>query len=428
MKKIALCSILLISSIMAHSQANWTTKAPFPGTARHHPITFSLLDYGYVLAGVAGAQAGVGQDSYVKDFYRYDPINDSWTKLADFPGAARGFSYAVTNNGKAYVGFGISSTNQYLNDLWEYDPITNSWKQLASCTCDARFHPAFVSTNNGKLFVGAGGSATGNRKDWYEYNIASNTWIKQPDLPGETRHHPYYFGIGTDAYVGFGHGSVFVPGFRMTSTNIYKDFYKFNTLDNTWTKLNDFPGEGRVAGGQFDNGKYGYIISGENEQHQNFANGDFYQYLVDTDSWVKQKSHPGNGSRWATGTFVIDDVIYLVGGEDASGLRLNQMLAYDLSTIEEEEEEIDINVGVESFVNGTKIQLFPNPATDVLTVRIDSDDETSISLFDLKGKLVLDQTVTNSETSISVSHLDPGMYIVQIENEGVLTRERIIKQ
>ena len=47
---------------------------------------------------------------------------------------------------------------------------------------------------------------------------------------------------------------------------------------------------------------------------------------------------------------------------------------------------------------------------------------------DLKGKLVLDQTVTNSETSISVSHLDPGMYIVQIENEGVLTRERIIKQ
>ena len=76
---------------MAHSQANWTTKAPFPGTARHHPITFSLLDYGYVLAGVAGAQAGVGQDSYVKDFYRYDPINDSWTKLADFPGAARGF-------------------------------------------------------------------------------------------------------------------------------------------------------------------------------------------------------------------------------------------------------------------------------------------------------------------------------------------------
>ena len=58
-----------------------------------------------------------------------------------------------------------------------------------------------------------------------------------------------------------------------------------------------------------------------------------------------------------------------------------------------------------------------------------NDREGRISFSnDLKGKLVLDQTVTNSETSISVSHLDPGMYIVQIENEGVLTRERIIKQ
>ncbi|MFT6442447.1 MAG: N-acetylneuraminic acid mutarotase [Salibacteraceae bacterium] len=426
MKNLHISFIFLLSCLLAIGQSNWKTKAPFPGVARHHPIAFSLIGNGYVLAGTAGAQAG-GADTYVKDFYRYDPISNTWTKMADFPGVARSFSYAVTNDGKAYVGFGISSTNQYLNDLWEYDPIANTWKQLASCSCVGRFHPAFVSTANGKLFVGAGGSATGNRKDWYEYNISSNSWLKHPDLPGDTRHHPYFFGIGTDAYVGMGHGTTFVPGFRLTSTNIYNDFYKFNTVNNSWTKLSDFPGEGRVAGSQFNNGKYGYIISGENEQHQNFDSGYFYQYTPDLDSWIKQESHPGNGSRWATGTFVVDNMVYLVGGEDASGLRLNEMLSFDLSTIEEEETDPNLNVGVESLFGESNFQMFPNPASDVLNFQIDSDSETSVCLFDLNGKLITKQTISKSESTISLVELDPGIYIVQIDNEGVIVRERLIK-
>ena len=90
MKNLYLSSILVLSSLLAIGQFNWKTKASFPGAARHHPITFALDGNGYVLAGVT--------TTMVKDFYRYDPLSDSWTKMADFPGPARGFAYAVTNN------------------------------------------------------------------------------------------------------------------------------------------------------------------------------------------------------------------------------------------------------------------------------------------------------------------------------------------
>ena len=71
--------------------------------------------------------------------------------------------------------------------------------------------------------------------------------------------------------------------------------------------------------------------------------------------------------------------------------------------------------------------MFPNPATDVLYFQIDSDSETSVCLFDLNGKLIIKQTISKSESTISLVELEPGMYVVQIDNEGVIVRERLIK-
>ena len=43
------------------------------------------------------------------------------------------------------------------------------------------------------------------------------------------------------AYVGFGHGNN-VNG----ELNIFNDFFMWNSESESWTQLNDFPGEGRV--------------------------------------------------------------------------------------------------------------------------------------------------------------------------------------
>lgn len=288
---IALCTFASTSSAL-----DWEAAANFPGLGRHHPITFAIDGYGYLATGSTTAGSSVSDD-----FFRYDPVANSWEVLPDFPGTDRSYGYGGAFGGKGYLGFGAIGAT-YLNDLWEYDPQTLAWTQLASLPGVGRTHPAFVVTDAGKIFVGMGGGVAGNLRDWWEYDIAGNSWTQKADLPGAQRHHPYYFNIGNIPYAGFGHGA-----------GIFKDIYRFDPVSGLWTRMTDFPSEGRVAGTQFSwNGK-GYVASGEGTDHNQFPTGEFWEYDPTLDSWSALTPHPGE-SRWAPGTFMIDNTVYLMGG------------------------------------------------------------------------------------------------------------------
>lgn len=288
----------------------WYQKNDFMGNIRHHPVTFAIDGIGY---------AGVGNEGSVtyEDFYKYDPQSDRWTKLNNFGGGTRGYAYGVAYNGKAYVGFG-SREKKVFNDLWEYSPTTDSWKELTPCPCEPRTHPAMVAVN-GKVYVGTGGGITDNLKDWWEYDTASNRWTQKADLPGPARHHPFYFAINGMAYVGFGHGTEVVNG-----QIIYQDFYQYNPQTEKWKRMNDFPEMGRVAGTQFDYNGYGYILSGHGTNHKSMQTGEFWEYNPQTDNWKSLNPHKGK-SRWAPGSFVINDKVYLTCGQSSVGENLRDI-------------------------------------------------------------------------------------------------------
>jgi hypothetical protein len=69
------------------------------------------------------------------------------------------------------------------------------------------------------------------------------------------------------------------------------------------------------------------------------------------------------------------------------------------------------------------MSLYPNPATDQLTVNTTLVDGQSctIVITDLQGKVVVSQNVTVSgQMVIDISNLDNGMYFVQMVVDGVL--------
>lgn len=302
--KIAVAVFFVMASCKERQPAaeQWQEKGDFMGKIRHHPVTFSIDGTGY---------AGLGDaESTYDDFYKYNPLSDSWTKLNSFGGGPRGYAYGVVYNGKGYVSFGTKGS-KYFNDLWEYNPITDSWKELKPCTCEARGHPAMVVVN-GRIYIGMGNNVA-NLKDWWEYNIVNNSWSKKADLPGPARHHPFYFTIDGKAYVGLGHGNKLVD-----SKSIYQDFYQFDPETGQWKRMNDFPGMGRVAGTQFDYNGYGYILSGQGTNHYNLVTGEFWQYNPKTDKWVAFASHKGSG-RWAPGSFIIDNKVYFTCGTSDLG-------------------------------------------------------------------------------------------------------------
>jgi N-acetylneuraminic acid mutarotase len=386
----ALC--ILIAG-QAYGQ-EWEQRASLPGVARHHPVTFSLDGKGYVVTG--GSATG-----RLRDFYQYDPVTDDWTQLRDFPGGSRSFAYGTTYNGKAYMGFGTQSQgNNFngLNDWWSYDPDTNIWEPLADCRCTGRAHPAMVAVD-GKIFVGMGNDGFGaDLNDWWEYDIATDDWSQKPDLPGSIRHHPYYFAIDGYAYVGFGHHSV----------DIFNDMYRYDPATEEWDRMADLPAEGRVAGTQFSYGGHGYLLSGDGDDHSFMDTGEFWQYDPVTDSWTDLPPHPGI-SRWAPGSFLIDNVVYFVAGE-TTGLE-RDMWAYELplmvNTTEATKSEVSIS---------------PNPATDV--VAIDRADlVTSIAIHAIDGRQVMH--IDNVSSTIDISDLEPGQYAVIITESDKTTTTRL---
>ena len=296
---------------------NWEQVANFPADGRHHPITFSNDDYGFVVSG-----------SYLNDVYKYDKLNDLWIQLQDFPAVGRGYSYGVTNGNKAYMGLGSTNSGIYPNDWWEYDMDNDSWIQKSSFPGNGRNHPAMIVVGN-KIYMGCGSNDNGNLNDWWEYDIINDSWIQKTDLPANERHHPFYFGIGDYAYVGFGHGSSPGPGSNPSSSSyIYNDFYRYDPTNDNWLQLSNFPSEARVAGTQFSYGGKGYVLSGDGDDHGPLDDGEFWEYNPLTDNWSQLVSHPGDAI-WAPGNFVIGcDVYFLLGQNNNSFIPTTPLSVY----------------------------------------------------------------------------------------------------
>lgn len=286
------CLFFLLSWVT--SAQEWKPTSSPSNFLTDHSFGFSIEGKGYL---VAGTQEFVG---YTNAFWQYDPTTDVWTMLDTFPGPGRGYSIGDVWDGKAYMGFGTTST-QLLNDLWVFDADSMKWTALESCPCEPRQHPAMIALN-GKIFVGLGNGNSGNTNDWWEYDIATDTWAQKPDFPGARRHHPYQFASGNYVYTGFGHGAA-----------IYNDWYRYDPALETWEQMADLPGEGRVAGTQFSHNGKGYALSGDGDDHLSMEEGEFWEYDPAFNEWTQLPPHPGK-SRWAPASFIIDGAVYLFNG------------------------------------------------------------------------------------------------------------------
>ncbi len=81
-------------------------------------------------------------------------------------------------------------------------------------------------------------------------------------------------------------------------------------------------------------------------------------------------------------------------------------------------------------VRENQIQIYPNPSNS--EVRINAGDETvqSITLYDMRGARVGQQTVLNAEPSFDISSLPAGTYVVEIQfvGKGEVVRKKIVVQ
>jgi subtilisin-like proprotein convertase family protein len=74
-------------------------------------------------------------------------------------------------------------------------------------------------------------------------------------------------------------------------------------------------------------------------------------------------------------------------------------------------------LAIESF-DDSDVIMYPNPATDLLSIQFDDTSELKVTLFDLLGRKLLSNVLDRNNRKIDVSTLASGTYIVQMQNEN----------
>ena len=278
------CLLFFTSCLFAQGWQMLDGTTPF---LTHHSYGFGYEGKAYVIQGNFG-----------NPLWLYDPADNSWEEIGDFPGPRRGFAVGDYWDGKYYYGFG-NGQNGALNDLWVFDPTDESFTELPACPCPGRAHPAFIAHND-KIMMGTGSSDNGDLSDWWEYDMITQEWTQKQDIPGGRRHHPFFFAAGNSVFLGGGHRD---------------SWFEYNLDTEELTPIDNTP-QGRVAGTQFNWGGKGFLLAGDDASHDHVPDNEtFMAYNPGTMEWEFFPPLP-QGSRWANSSFIIDDILYHFDGED----------------------------------------------------------------------------------------------------------------
>lgn len=145
--------------------------------------------------------------------------------------------------------------------------------------------------------------------------LLGQVWTQLPDFPGIERDDASSFAIGTDIYVGTGMDA----GFQLTS-----DWYRYNTLSNTWDPVAALPAAGRQYASTFVLDGNGYLFGGI---VAGTATNELWRFDPTGGAWEARASNAD--SAFASTAFSLDGAGHVVSGNLASGLPSNFHWVYD---------------------------------------------------------------------------------------------------
>jgi N-acetylneuraminic acid mutarotase len=217
--------------LFAYNPSNdtWSPKASITGVSDFLGSAFAIGTKGYFRSGDPDEMKGH------KAFWEYDSEANSgggeWTRKTDLgrspttPDATKGLvrrgAAAFSIGGKGYMGGGLDSFSIAQKDFYEYDPVSDSWTQVANYPGSSEFGTVSFSTStNGYVGLGAAGA----NELWVftpgsptARTAMSGSWSRLPITVGSARQFPVGFSIGDNLFIGLGNDGA-----------LKQDFYKYD--------------------------------------------------------------------------------------------------------------------------------------------------------------------------------------------------------
>jgi hypothetical protein len=85
--------------------------------------------------------------------------------------------------------------------------------------------------------------------------------------------------------------------------------------------------------------------------------------------------------------------------------------------------------GINSFENESDVRIFPNPATDQLTIQIRSESpQTLIQLRNTLGVIIKEMKLSSHEYKLNLENIIPGVYLIYVIQGETIFVEKILKE
>jgi phosphatidylserine/phosphatidylglycerophosphate/cardiolipin synthase-like enzyme len=85
----------------------------------------------------------------------------------------------------------------------------------------------------------------------------------------------------------------------------------------------------------------------------------------------------------------------------------------------------DIN---ENSLSDNLINIYPNPASDKITVKNNSDELQEVSIYSINGQLMIQKEINSPEMNIDISSLSQGIYVIRISGNSNSFVTKMIKE
>lgn len=384
-----------LSAQIAPEHSNWESITSYPNGGRDDGSGFAID--GMLFFG-CGMNASF---QLTNDWSAFDTRTNSWITMDTLPAEARQYACAFASNSRGFLVGGIKDGSQFTNACFLFIPEIMQWMKLNNAPWSAR-GAAAVFVVGEYAYLGGGRNDSVHFNDLWRFNMTTLSWDSLGTIPGN----------GKDEMVAFSaHGSGYFMLGREKSGETTNEVWRFDPFNELWFKMSDFPGSARAyaAGSSARSGAL--IVGGQSDSLDLLS--EVYYYDSNDDRWTIIADLPQEyrgAELLKSGNYY-----YTFGGLTHRFTRLDAV--YRLEMLESKMQDIPRPFNVS-----------PNPSNSYVVIRSAFDQPfVSVQLYGISGHLILNQPSisSNFHTTINVSEVPPGVYILNIEGKNVTQQTKL---
>ena len=165
-----------------------------------------------------------------------------------------------------------------------------------------------------------------------------------------------------------------------------------------------------------------YTKEGQPEQNEGQPLWDGNQ-----NSWVKEQVDLNDyiGQRIKIKFRLVSDQFVTYDGYYIDNFQFITLLD-EASTIPLDTGYVDSALAVNEVAKELLVNIFPNPASTEIRIEHDFMGDVEVSIFDLHGNMVLNETIYDSRGTISLGRLATGLYVLSLSGDEVVYRQPLL--